>query len=81
MEFDEIDPSLTEGLEAPTCEDLQMLAAKYSDVVILGEENTDAVAKYCEENGITLIDGKGFATQPEDAIKIYESLLVESDVE
>ena len=81
MEFDEIDPSLTKGLESPTCEDLQMLAAKYSDVVILGEENTEAVAKYCEDNGIVLIDGKGFAQQPEEAIKIYESLLVESDVE
>ena len=81
MLFDEIAPELVEGLEAPTCEDLQLLAAKFSDVIILGEGNTDHVAEYCKSNGIECIDGKGFAETPEEAIKIYESLLVESDVE
>jgi len=81
LEFDEIDSSLTEGLEAPTCEDLQKLAAKYSDVVILGEENTDHVAEYCEANNIPVFDGKNFAQTPEEAIKIYESLLATTDVE
>jgi starch synthase len=79
--FDEIAPELVEGLEAPTCEDLQLLAAKYADVVILGEGNTDHVEEYCKANGIDCIDGKGFIETPEEAIKIYESLLVESDVE
>ena len=64
--FDEIAPELVERLEAPTCEDLQLLAAKYSDVVILGEGNTDHVAEYCKARGIECIDGKGFAETPEE---------------
>mgnify|MGYP000427184868 CR=1 FL=1 len=81
MEFDEIDPALCEGLEAPTCEDLQLLAAKYADVVILGEENTGHVEEFCKANDIPCIDGKAFSENPTDAIKVYESLLVEEDVE
>ena len=81
MEFDEIDPALCEGLEAPTCEDLQLLAAKYADVVILGEENTGHVEAFCKENDILCIDGKNYANDPAEAIKVYESLLVEEDVE
>lgn len=81
MEFDEIDPSLTEGLAAPTCEDLQLLAAKYSDAVILGEGNTEHVEEYCKSNNIEVIDGKAFAENAADAIKVYESLLATSDVE
>lgn len=81
MEFDEIDPSLTEGLEAPTSVDLQKLAAKYSDVLILGEDNTDEVAEYAKSIGVEVIDGSAFMDQPEEAIKVYESLLVESDAE
>jgi hypothetical protein len=81
MLFDEIAPELVEGLDAPTCEDLQLIGAKYADVVILGEGNTAHVEEFCKANGIECIDGKGFAETPEEAIKIYESLLVASDVE
>ena len=81
MEFDEIDPEYTEGLEAPTSVDLQKLAAKYSDVLILGEENTEEVADYAKSIGVDVIDGTSFQEHPEEAIKVYESLLVESDAE
>lgn len=81
MEFDEVDPSLTKGLEAPTCADLQLLGAKYADVVILGEGNTEHVEAFCKENNIEVIDGKAFADTPAEALKVYESLLVETDVE
>ena len=81
MEFDEIDPSLTKAWKHSTSVDPQKLAAKYSDVVILGEENTDEVAEYAKSIGVEVIDGSAFMDQPEEAIKVYESLLVESDAE
>ena len=81
MEFDEIDPALTEGLDAPTTADLHKLAAKYADFVVLGDENTDDLEEYAKSVGVDVIDGKAFGEQPEDAIKVYESLFVESDVE
>lgn len=81
MEFDEIDPALTEGLDSPTTADLHKLAAKYADFVVLGDENTDDLEEYAKSEGVDVIDGKAFCDQPEDAIKVYESLFVESDVE
>jgi starch synthase len=81
MLFDEIDPAHAEGLDAPTCEDLQLLAAKFADVVILGEKNTGHVEEFCKANNIEVIDGTTFQENPAEAIKIYESLMVASDVE
>jgi hypothetical protein len=72
---------LTEGLEAPTSVELQKLAAKYSDVLILGEQNTEEVAEYAKSIGVEVVDGTSFMDQPEEAIKVYESLLVETDAE
>ena len=51
MEFDEIDPALTEGLDAPTTADLHKLAAKYADFVVLGDENTDDLEEYAKSAG------------------------------
>jgi len=81
MEFDEIDASLIENLEAPTSVDLQKLAAQYADVLILGEENTQEVAEYAKSIGVEVVDGTSFMEHPEEAIKVYESLLVETDAE
>jgi starch synthase len=81
MEFDDIDPALLDSLDTPTCEALQLIAAKYSDVVILGEKNTEHVEEFCKSNNIECIDGKAFAENPAEAMKVYESLLVESNVE
>ena len=49
--------------------------------MVLGDENTDDLEEYAKSVGVDVIDGKAFGEQPEDAIKVYESLFVESDVE
>lgn len=81
LEFDEIDNSLTEGLEAPTKEDLQKLAAKYADMVVLGEENLDYMSEFCDANQIPFVDGAKFVEQPAEILKVYESLLEATEIE
>lgn len=81
LEFDEIDAAHTEGLEAPTKEVLQKLAAKYADLVVLGEEGLEYMQAYCEENNITCVDGTTFPSDPGKMLKVYESLLEATEVE